>query len=131
MGIGGEYSAINAAIDELIPGKYRGRVDLAINGTYWGGALIAAAASFFLLNPDYVPHDWGWRISFFIGPVLGIIIIFMRRHIPESPRWMVTHGRGEQAEQIVSGIESEITSAGRQLRRSTSPPPNGSSRGRG
>lgn len=131
MGIGGEYSAINAAIDELIPGKYRGRVDLAINGTYWGGALIAAAASFFLLNPDYVPHDWGWRISFFIGPVLGIIIIFMRRHIPESPRWMVTHGRGEQAEQIVSGIESEITSAGRQLRTSTSPPPNGSSRGRG
>ncbi|PFG68408.1 MFS transporter [Enemella evansiae] len=115
MGIGGEYSAINAAIDELIPGKYRGRVDLAINGTYWGGALIAAAASFFLLNPDYVPHDWGWRISFFIGPVLGIIIIFMRRHIPESPRWMVTHGRAEQAERIVAGIESEVTSSGRQL----------------
>lgn len=86
MGIGGEYSAINSAIDEIIPSHYRGRVDIAINGTYWGGAAIGAAANLFLLNPHMIAVDWGWRIGFFIGPVLGLFIIFLRRHIPESPR---------------------------------------------
>ena len=85
MGIGGEYSAINSAIDELIPGKYRGRVDLAINGTYWGGAMLGALGSYWLLDTARFPENIGWRLAFFIGPVLGLIIIFLRRHIPESP----------------------------------------------
>ena len=97
MGIGGEYSAINSAIDELMPGKFRGRVDLAINGTYWAGAMLGALGSSFLLNTDRFDQNIGWRIAFFIGPVLGLVIIYLRRHIPESPRWLVTHGRGEEA----------------------------------
>ena len=102
MGIGGEYSAVNSAIDELIPGKHRGRVDLAINGTYWFGAAVGALASSILLDTDRFAENVGWRIAFFIGPVLGLAIIYLRRHIPESPRWMLTHGRGEEAEKIVS-----------------------------
>jgi MFS family permease len=115
MGIGGEYSAINSAIDELIPGKYRGRVDLAINGTYWGGAMIGAVASFYFLNTENFSQNIGWRLAFFIGPVLGLIIIYMRRHIPESPRWLVTHGRGEEAEGIVAGIEADVQANGKEL----------------
>lgn len=115
LGIGGEYTAINSAIDELIPAKYRGRVDLAVNGTYWAGAMLGAAASYIVLNPDYVPSDWGWRISFFIGPVLGLIIIWLRRHIPESPRWMVTHGHAEEASQIVDDIEASVQASGKEL----------------
>lgn len=112
MGIGGEYSAVNSAIDELIPGRFRGRVDLAINGTYWAGAGIGAFASSILLNTDNFHEDLGWRIAFFIGPILGLAIIYLRRHIPESPRWMVTHGRAEEAEEIVAGIEDEIREHG-------------------
>lgn len=115
MGIGGEYSAVNSAVDELIPGRFRGRVDLAINGTYWLGAGIGAFASLFLLDPDIVGSNIGWRIAFLIGPVLGLGIIYLRRHIPESPRWMVTHGRGEEAEQVVRGIEDEVRASGKQL----------------
>ena len=115
MGIGGEYAAINSAIDELIPSHYRGRVDIAINGTYWGGAAIGAAANLFLLNPAFIDVDWGWRIGFFIGPVLGLIIIYLRRHIPESPRWLMTHGREEEAERTVDDIEKGITESGRKL----------------
>lgn len=115
MGIGGEYTAINSAIDELIPAKYRGRVDLAVNGTYWGGAMLGAVASVYLLDPKLVPMDIGWRIAFFIGPVLGLIIIFLRRHIPESPRWMLTHGKADEAEEIVSGIEQSIRDEGKEL----------------
>ena len=115
MGIGGEYSAVNSAIDELIPGKHRGRVDLAINGTYWAGAALGALASTILLDTDRFAEDLGWRIAFFIGPVLGLGIIFLRRHIPESPRWMVTHGRSEEAEKIVASIESEVRAAGQTL----------------
>jgi MFS family permease len=112
MGIGGEYAAINSAIDELIPAKYRGRIDIAINGTYWGGAALGSAANLFLLNPNYFPVDWGWRIGFFIGPFLGLIIIFLRRHIPESPRWLMTHGREKEAEETVDEIEARIVSQG-------------------
>lgn len=115
MGIGGEYSAVNSAIDELIPGKHRGRVDLAINGTYWAGAALGAVASTILLDTDRFGQDIGWRIAFFIGPILGLAIIYLRRHIPESPRWMVIHGKAEEAETIVSGIEQEVRDSGREL----------------
>ena len=116
MGIGGEYTAINSAIDELIPAKYRGRVDLAVNGTYWGGALLGAVASSFLLDPKLIPVDIGWRLAFFLGPVLGLIIIFIRRHIPESPRWMLTHGYADEANEIVDGIEKSLADEGKRLR---------------
>ena len=112
LGIGGEYTAINSAIDELIPSHYRGRVDIAINGTYWAGAGLGAFASLWLLNPAYVNVDWGWRIGFFIGPVLGLLIIWLRRHIPESPRWMLTHGHAEAAERIVEDIEASVRAQG-------------------
>ena len=113
LGIGGEYTAINSAIDELIPAKYRGRVDIAINGTYWFGAMIGAFANIFLLNHDLVAENWGWRIGFFVGPLLGLIIIWLRRHIPESPRWMVTHGHSEEAHQIVDDIEASVRAQGK------------------
>lgn len=112
MGIGGEYTAINSAIDELIPSKYRGRVDLAINGTYWAGAAIAAGVSIPLFNHSLVPLDWGWRIAFFIGPVLGLIIIFIRRNLPESPRWQITHGYADEANATVDAIEESVRAGG-------------------
>jgi MFS family permease len=118
LGIGGEYTAINSAIDEIIPSHYRGRVDIAINGTYWGGAALGAAANLFLLRPDINAEGWGWRIGFFIGPVLGLIIIYLRRHIPESPRWQLTHGHAEEAESNVDQIEHEVEEqTGRKLDR--------------
>ena len=108
LGIGGEYTAINSAIDEMIPAKYRGRVDIAVNGTYWAGAMIGAVGSFFLLNHALLPENIGWRVAFFIGPVLGLVIIYLRRHIPESPRWMLTHGQAAAAERIVDEIEAGV-----------------------
>ncbi len=116
MGIGGEYTAINSAIDELIPSHYRGRVDIAINGTYWGGAALGAFANLFLLDPDLFPVNLGWRLGFFIGPLVGLIIIYLRRHIPESPRWLMTHGHEEQAERTVDDIEQRVRATGHQLR---------------
>lgn len=112
MGIGGEYTAINSAIDEIIPSHYRGRVDIAINGTYWGGAALGAAAT---LGLQRLPTDVGWRLGFFIGPVLGLVIIYLRRHIPESPRWQLTHGYGREAEENVDRIEAGIRSEGVRL----------------
>jgi MFS family permease len=114
-GIGGEYAAINSAIDELIPARHRGHTDLAINGTYWLGALIAASSQFVLLNPDILPVDLGWRIGFLIGPVIGLAIWRMRRHLPESPRWQLMHGRHEAAEATVATIEKDFTDRGIQL----------------
>jgi MFS family permease len=114
-GIGGEYTAINSAIDEIMPSRYRGRVDIAINGTYWGGAALGAMASLFLFNEHYIPTHLGWRIGFFIGPALGLIIIFLRRHIPESPRWLLTHGRAAEAERTVDEIEAQVRSQGIEL----------------
>jgi MFS family permease len=116
MGIGGEYAAINSAIDELIPSRYRGRVDIGINGTYWGGAMIGAAMGYVFLNDAFVPVDWGWRLCFLIGPVLGLVIIYLRRHIPESPRWLMTHGRVEEAERTVDDIEEAVRRQGGEIR---------------
>jgi MFS family permease len=110
-GIGGEYTAINSAIDELIPSRYRGRVDIAVNGTYWAGAAIGSAIGLYLFS-NRVPVQWGWRLGFFIGPVIGLIIIFVRRAIPESPRWLMTHGRVEEAERVVDEIERETRDRG-------------------
>ena len=114
LGIGGEYSAINSAIDELIPSHYRGRVDIAINGTYWAGAALGAGANLYLLSPS-VSSSWGWRIGFFIGPVIGLAIIGLRRHIPESPRWQMTHGFEDEANATVDDIERRVHDEGGEL----------------
>jgi len=107
-GIGGEYAAINSAIDELIPARVRGRVDLIINGSYWIGAALGAAATLVLLDPHRLPIWLGWRFAFGIGAMLGLTVIFFRRWIPESPRWLMIHGRNPEAEQIVGEVEQKI-----------------------
>ncbi|MCW2597179.1 MAG: sugar transporter [Jatrophihabitans sp.] len=107
-GIGGEYAAINSAIDELIPARVRGRVDLIINGSYWLGAAAGALGSLLLLDTGIFAADVGWRIAFGIGAVLGLAILIVRRHVPESPRWLFIHGREQEAEQIVDSIERDV-----------------------
>jgi MFS family permease len=106
MGIGGEYAAINSAIDEMIPARYRGRIDIAVNGTYWGGALIGTVITLWVLN--HVAADWGWRIAYLVGPVLALCIIYVRRNLPESPRWQIMHGREEAAEASIREIEEHV-----------------------
>jgi MFS family permease len=107
-GIGGEYAAINSAIDELIPARVRGRVDLMINGSYWVGAALGSAATIVLLDPRRLPVWLGWRCAFGIGATLGLVVIFFRRWIPESPRWLMIHGRNAEAEEIVAEVERRI-----------------------
>src|SRR6201996_7977033 len=106
MGIGGEYAAINSAIDEMIPAKYRGRIDLAVNGTYWAGAIIGTIVTLFLLN--HVEAFWGWRIAYIVGPLLALSIIYVRRNLPESPRWQIMHGREAAAEGSIAEIERDV-----------------------
>ena len=107
-GIGGEYAAINSAIDELIPARARGRIDLIINGSFWLGAAGGALLSLILLKESLFALDVGWRLAFGMGVVLGLGILFIRRHVPESPRWLFIHGRDEDAERIVDEIEGEV-----------------------
>ncbi|MBW4329801.1 MFS transporter [Stakelama sp. CBK3Z-3] len=114
-GIGGEYSAINSAIQELIPARRRGWTDLAINGSFWVGAAMASALSIILLDPRWFAPDHGWRIAFFGGAVIGAVILALRRYIPESPRWLAIHGREEAAERVVGDIERRIVEAGHSL----------------
>jgi MFS family permease len=112
LGIGGEYAAINSAIDELIPARLRGRIDLIVNGSYWGGAAIGAAASLLLLSGTLVAPDLGWRFGFAIGGVLGLAILVLRRFVPESPRWLITHGRIAEAEKTVADVERHVRDSG-------------------
>ena len=120
-GIGGEYTAINSTIQELIPARYRGWTDLVINGSFWVGAALGAAGSIVLLDPAVLPPDLGWRLAFLIGAALGIIIFVMRLWIPESPRWLMTHGRVDEAAAILAGIEDEFRRAGHPLPRQPLP----------
>jgi MFS family permease len=117
FGIGGEYAAINSAIDELIPARLRGRIDLIVNGSYWAGAALGAAGSLLLLSGRLVPIDIGWRLGFGIGAVLSAGILYLRRYVPESPRWQITHGREAEAKRTTQEIEHKV---GQRL-----PPPQG------
>lgn len=114
-GIGGEYSAINSTIQEFTPPRYRGWVDLGINGTYWVGAALGAVGAVVLLDPDWVGSELGWRLCFGIGAVLGLVVLAMRWWIPESPRWLLIHGREQEARAIVESIEARFTAAGQAL----------------
>jgi MFS family permease len=107
-GIGGEYAAINSAIDELIPAKYRGRVDIAINGSFWVGAAAGSLLTIPLLDPTVVNPSYGWRIAFALGAILAVGVLFVRRNVPESPRWLFIHGREQEGDEIVRDIERTV-----------------------
>jgi MFS family permease len=113
MGIGGQYAAINSAIDEMMPSKYRGRVDIWINGSYWAGAILGSFAALIFLNAFAV--NVGWRLAFLMGPVLALVVIVVARTLPESPRWLLTHGRVEEAEAELVKIEEMARRSGEPL----------------
>jgi MFS family permease len=120
MGIGGEYSAIYSAIDELIQKRLRGQIALFISGTYWAGAIVASLLTVVLLNPDLIDQFYGWRIAFALGALLALGILLIRRYLPESPRWLITHGRSEQAERVMGDIEEDVRES---TEREELPPP--------
>ncbi len=115
-GIGGEYTAINSTIQELIPARFRGWIDLLINGSFWVGAAVGAGGSLILLDPAVIDPALGWRLAFLIGAIIGLVILLMRFWIPESPRWLVTHGMPQQAAEVVRGIEAHFRDLGQQPR---------------
>ena len=117
LGIGGEYAAVNSAVDELMPARLRGRISLAVNGTYWLGAALGAAATILLLNPAILPINLGWRLGFGLGAILGSIVLLLRNFIPESPRWLVTHGHPKAAEQSMQEIETRAGGQGGEERK--------------
>jgi MFS family permease len=119
-GIGGEYSAVNSAIDELIPARLRGKVDLIVNGSYWLGAAAGAASTLIILNPRLLPLQIGWRVGFGAGAIIGVVILYLRKFIPESPRWLMTHGQLDAAEKTVHQVEQTVLQESRQ--RLESPP---------
>lgn len=121
-GIGGEYAAINSAVDELIPARVRGWADLAINGSWWGGTALGALATVLLVNPHVLPIDLGWRLAFGIGAVLGLVILLVRHFVPESPRWLMMHGHFDEADRVIREIEEKIM---RQDHLEKLPPPEG------
>jgi MFS family permease len=116
-GIGGEYTAINSTIQELVPARVRGWTDLVINGSFWIGAALGALGSIVLLDPNVIDPDLGWRLAFLIGAALALVIFVMRLWIPESPRWLMTHGRAAEAERVVEGIEAHFNLAPAELPR--------------
>jgi MFS family permease len=107
-GIGGEYAAVNATIQELIPARRRGFTDLVINGSFWVGAALGALGAVAALDPTIIPPELGWRAAFVIGGLIGLVVLFLRRFIPESPRWLMTHGRPEEADRVVAGLERRV-----------------------
>ncbi|WGD52908.1 MFS transporter [Bradyrhizobium sp. CB1650] len=107
-GIGGEYTAINSTIQELVPARYRGWTDLVINGSFWIGAAMGAVAAIVLLDPALIGPDLGWRLAYLIGATIGLVVLLMRMWIPESPRWLMIHGRPDQAHAIVDEIEDSV-----------------------
>ena len=107
-GIGGEYAAVNSAIQELIPARYRGTTDLCVNGTFWGGAAIGAVVALVVLDPAIINPEIGWRAAFVVGGALSLVVLGLRRHLPESPRWLMLHGRPEEAGKIVGDIERDV-----------------------
>jgi MFS family permease len=114
-GIGGEYAAINSTIQELIPARVRGWTDLVINGSFWVGAALGALGAIVLLDAAVIDPEYGWRAAFLIGAVLALIVFFMRMWLPESPRWLMTHGRAAEAETVVAGIEARLAAEGHAL----------------
>jgi MFS family permease len=112
-GIGGEYSAVNSAIDELVPAKYRGRIDLIVNGSFWLGAAAGAGASLVILDPHFIAQTFGWRLGFGAGGILGFGVLLLRRFVPESPRWLVVHCRSEEAEHTLGIIERKVSAMSR------------------
>jgi MFS family permease len=121
-GIGGEYAAVNATIQELIPARRRGFTDLCVNGSFWLGAALGALGAFVVLDPAIMPPEIGWRAAFIVGGVLGLIVLFLRQFLPESPRWLMTHGRPDEAERIVADIEARVE---RETKRPLPPTPPG------
>ncbi len=115
LGIGGEYAAINSAVDELIPGKVRGTVDLFVNATFWVGAMLGSGVALYLLGSHTIPQNIGWRFAFGIGGMLGFGVLILRLFVPESPRWLMLRGREEEAGNIVTEIERHIKDSGKKI----------------